>query len=71
MRCTYLRTERNIHAETALLKVKQDICHSLDQGYVVILLLLDMSSTFDTVNHSLLLQRLENEFGLQATALKW
>ena len=35
------------------------------------LLLLDSSAAFDTVNHSLLISRLENSFGITGTVLHW
>jgi hypothetical protein len=43
-------------AETALLKVQNDILIAIDNHKCVVLLLLDMSSAFDTVNHEILLE---------------
>ena len=37
----------------------------------VILVLLDLSAAFDTVNHDLLLSRLEKRFGITGTVLNW
>ena len=57
--------------ETALLTITNDILLSLDRGDNVFLLLLDLSAAFYTVNHSLLLSRLENSFGITGTVLQW
>ena len=57
--------------ETALLTITNDILLSLNRGDNVFLLLLDLSAAFDTVNHSLLLSRLENSFGITGTVLRW
>ena len=50
---------RSCHStESALMRVHNDIMISLDNGNSVILVLLDLSAAFDTVNHDLLLSRL-------------
>ena len=63
---------RSCHsAESALMRVHNDIMVSLDNGNSVILVLLDLSAAFDTVNHVLLLSRLEKRFGITGTVLTW
>ena len=57
--------------ETALLKVKADMMSSLSQHRGVFLVLLDLSSAFDTVNHTLLIDRMESELGLKDCVLNW
>ncbi len=57
--------------ETALLKVKNDIDCALDRGEGVLLLLLDLSAAFDTVDHRILLKRLSFSIGVQGTSLAW
>ena len=57
--------------ETAPLRVKTDLLQAIDRQEVVCLILLDLSSAFSTVNHCLLLQRLEVSFGIKETALEW
>ena len=48
--------------ETALLRVQNDILKSIDNKQCVVLLLLDLSAAFDTVNHKILLHRLRSRF---------
>ena len=57
--------------ETALLTITNDILLSLDMADNVFLFLLDLSAAFNTVNHSLLLSRLENSFGITGTVPQW
>ena len=57
--------------ETALLTVQNDILMAMDKQQVSILLLLDLSAAFDTVNHNLLLRRLSDRCGIQGHAYKW
>ena len=57
--------------ETALVRVHNDILRSMDNQDVVLLTLLDLSAAFDTVDHTILLSRLQHSIGLQGVALKW
>ncbi len=57
--------------KTALLKVSNDLLQILDTGSDAVLVLLDLSAAFDTIDHSILLQRLEKWVGIQGTALQW
>ena len=57
--------------ETLLTKVKNDIQMKMDNGQVVMLVLLDLSAAFDTIDHKILLDRLEKRYGIRGQALKW
>ncbi|MGL4813803.1 MAG: RNA-directed DNA polymerase, partial [Enterobacter sp.] len=57
--------------ETALLRVTNDLLLSSDRGEISILILLDLSAAFDTIDHTILLDRLENCVGINGVALAW
>ena len=57
--------------ETALLKIKADILDAVDKKEVMCLVMLDLSSAFDTISHELLLKRLKYRFGITDTVLQW
>ena len=57
--------------ETALVKVFNDCLTMIDKKQCVLLVLLDLSAAFDTVDHSVMLQRLEKLFGVTGSALEW
>ena len=57
--------------KTALLKIHNDILSSMDDGRVTALTLLELSAAFDTVDHTILLRRLGNWFGVSGKALDW
>ena len=62
---------QNHSNETALIKVKNDLLMNMDKGHVTLLVLLDLSAAFDTVDHTILLGRLQSLLGLRGKALSW
>ena len=61
----------NHSCETATLAIYNDLLCMTDTKNKVVLLLLDLSAAFDTVNHVLLITKLRERFGISGTALKW
>ena len=57
--------------ETALTSVHDDISRHIDENQCVILLLLDLSAAFDTIDHNILLSRLQSHLGVCDVALQW
>ena len=57
--------------ETLLLSLNSDILKAFDTGECVILLLIDLSAAFDTVDHDRLLEILYQEIGLRGVSLMW
>ena len=64
---------RQHSTETALLRIFKDILQNQDiiEQHVTLLVLLDLSSAFDTVDHDIMIRRLEMSFGITGTALQW
>ena len=68
----YQSAYRKFHStETALLKIHDDILSSMDDGRITALTLLDLSAAFDTIDHTILLRRLGNWFGVGGKELDW
>ena len=57
--------------ETTLLKVKNDILFECGYGYVTLLVLLELTATFDIVDHDSLIHTLQSLLGLCGSALQW
>ena len=53
--------------ETALLKVVNDLFLPLNKGDISVLALLDFSSAFDAIDHTILVHRLHTDFGFTDT----
>ncbi len=56
--------------ETALVKITKGLLLASDQGCISLLVLLDLSAAFDTIDHDILLDRLQNYTGIQGQALR-
>ena len=54
-----------------MLKVLSDILLEIDAGDLSALELLDLSAVFDTVDHHILLQRLEHSYGITGLVRQW
>ena len=58
--------------ETALIKIRNDILMNMNNQEVTLLVLLDLSAAFDTIDHTLLQpSRLPSRFGFTGTAIAW
>ena len=57
--------------ETTLLSVHDHIIKAISHQQITCLTLLDLSAAFDTIDHSILLERLSSWFGISSTALSW
>jgi len=63
---------RKMHStETALLHTLSNIYSHIDSGSSVLAVSLDLSAAFDTVPHSTLLSRLQQNFGIHGLPLLW
>ena len=61
----------NHSCETLLLRISNDILINLDCSKCTIMLLLDLSAAFDTVDHVILLDILWFELGFRGTVFRW
>ena len=62
---------RGHSTETALLKVCNDILLDTDQQRVTIMALLNLSTAFNIVHHTIFLDRLASAFDIEVSALAW
>ena len=61
----------NHSCETLLVRMCDDINKEIEAGNVVIVVLLDLSAAFDTIDHKILLEKLLKDYGITGSALQW
>ena len=57
--------------ETALVKLMDDILLNMERQELIALVVIDLSVAFNTVDHNILLDVLNNKFGLDENTLGW
>ena len=62
---------KNHSTETALVKIVDDMLCDMDRRRCVALVILDLSATFDTIDHHILLRHLEEDSGVTGSAMLW
>ena len=63
--------KESFSTETALCSLMDELLWSLEKGRANILVPLDLSAAFDTVDHQILLEVLSATYGLSGNALRW
>ena len=72
LNCKYQHGYKNQHStEMLLAKVTNELLLACDEKKPTVLMFLDLSAAFDTVDQEKLLSILEEEIGVKKTALKW
>ena len=68
-----LQSEYRQHhsTEAALIPMQNDLLWAVDGNKEAILILLDLSAAFDTIDHDLMLARLNDRYGVTGIALQW
>ena len=61
----------NFSCETALLKLSNDILWTMEKQEITAIAAIDLSAAFDTVDHEVLLNVLQTNFGIEGKAHAW
>jgi hypothetical protein len=77
MRCNGMHVDeqsaykKNNSTESLLVRITNDILVASDAKTATVVMLLDLSAAFDTVDHNILIKILRDDIGLRKTALDW
>ncbi|XP_063695378.1 uncharacterized protein LOC134826809 [Bolinopsis microptera] len=63
--------KKTFSTETLLIRIWNDLLVASDEKSATVVMMLDLSAAFDTVDHDVLLNILMKEIGLRGTVLKW
>ena len=66
--CAY---RENYSTDSALIKLHHDILMNMERNEVTIMIMIDLSAAFDTVDHDILLDVINKRGGINGTVLKW
>ena len=61
----------NYSMETSLIKMCSDISWSMEKQQIIMMVIFHLLATFDTVDHGILLNILQNHYGITDKALQW
>ena len=61
----------NHSCETLLVRMSDDVFREIHSNNIVVVVLLDLSAAFDTIDHGILLDKLFTDFGIHGEALGW
>ena len=61
----------NRSCETVLLKLTNDLLWSIDRKNITVMIILDFSTAFNTVDQEVLLRNLQDNFGISGIVLEW
>ena len=62
---------RGHSTEMVLLKIQNNVLQAIGKQNCVLLVFLDLSAPFDTVDHAILLNKMKARFGITGKVLNW